>query len=203
MKSCRHLISVVAQYKHLGCSSGKVPKEKLRDSGNSRISGNSRNTFFRIRSLMVSRSSGLFQLRTGDAPGFLPWSRFGHFHNFQRTSFSGSVCLSGQNVSITLNCLTLARKYKEVRVSQYCVPWVLHNICNHCNGWPKTAAGGSFLGGGGEGGHLGPRKDCCHHLQPVISTNQRSGMMRMMRILTNQGAATIHRFPGDHKLYNF
>ena len=112
------------------------------------ISGNSRNTFFRIRSLMVSRSSGLFQLRTGDAPGFLPWSRFGHFHNFQRTPFSGFVCLSGQNVSITLNCLTLARKCKEVRVSQYCVPWVLHNICNHCNGWPKTAPGGSSLGGG-------------------------------------------------------
>ena len=31
MKSCLHLISMVAQYKHLGCSSGKVPKEKLRD----------------------------------------------------------------------------------------------------------------------------------------------------------------------------
>ena len=38
------------------------------------ISGNSRNTFFRIRSLMVSRSSGSFQLRTRDVPGFLPWS---------------------------------------------------------------------------------------------------------------------------------
>ena len=114
------------------------------------ISGNSRNTFFRIRSLMVSRSSGSFQLRTGDAPGFLPWSSFGHFQNFQRTPFSGSVCLLGQNASIALNCLTLARKYKEVRVSQYCVPWVLHNICNHCNGWPRTAAGGSFLGGGCE-----------------------------------------------------
>ena len=28
MKSCLHLISVVAQYNHLGCSSGKVPSRR-------------------------------------------------------------------------------------------------------------------------------------------------------------------------------
>ena len=74
------------------------------------------------------------------------------------------------------------------------VPWVLHMLVDQGLQLEEASKVGW--------GHLvGPRKACWHHLQPVILTNQGAADDDDR---SNQGGGNHgHRFPGDHKLYNF
>ena len=144
--------------------------------------------------MSASRSAGLLHFKTDVVPCLPSAFTFVHFHNLLRSPEPGSCCWIEQNVA-TVRSLMVRRRLERKSKSPGCC------MCNCCSGRPRTG-GGSFERK--KRGHLErAAAACCHHLQPVILTNRGPADDDDHPGFDQSEAATYHRFPGHHKLYNF